>query len=120
MACTEGDTKIVSDHQTTKGDREEKKEKRRKDLALGTDERRGADELHGVTKRSLLSDASEGIQSLGHKVDVFLGATNLKDLLEFIRLIRGCGDDEKTIQKVHRDAMRALIVGAADARDASV
>lgn len=109
-------------------------------LAFATGDSGGADQLDGIAQRRLHSDAREDGESLfAHlhilllaaesKADIRLGlerrhrarrddghrlSPDLEDLLRLFFGVRRRDDDEQAIQQVNGDAVRALVIGAAD------
>ena len=53
-------------------------------------------------------------------LDVLLLAADLEDLPDLLLRVRHRRDDEQPVEQVDRDAVRRLVVCAADARDAAV
>mmetsp|Transcript_15709 Transcript_15709/g.33590 ORF Transcript_15709/g.33590 Transcript_15709/m.33590 type:complete len:340 (-) Transcript_15709:1208-2227(-) len=89
-------------------------------LALLADERSGNDHVNGVAQRRLHSDLGEQRERVVAHLDVLLLTANVQDLPNLLLGVWRGRDDEEAVEQVDRDAVRALVVGAADARDAAV
>jgi hypothetical protein len=82
--------------------------------------RAGAAHVDGVAEGGLDADLGEQRERVLAHLDVLLLAADVQDLLDLLLRVRARRDDEQPVEQVDRDAVRALVVGAADARDAAV
>ena len=84
------------------------------------DERGGGDEVNRVTQRRLVANLAEQVLRVLRHLHVLLLASNVENQAKLPLRVRLSGDDEQAVEQVDRDAVRGLVVGAADLGDAPV
>merc|ERR1719498_2186083 len=89
-------------------------------LALLAAERRAHDHVDRVSQGRLERDAREEVERLGQHLDVLILAADLEDAPHLGLLVRRGRDDHQAVEQVERDAVRALVLRAADLRDAAI
>ncbi len=89
-------------------------------LSFLADQVGSGDQLNRVSERGLFADLGEHNHGLLAHLDVLFLAADLQDLLDLVLLVRRGRNDEQTIEQIDGYAVRALIVGAANARDATI
>merc|ERR1719352_1239307 len=89
-------------------------------LALDAHEVRCGDEMQRVTERALRADLRQKRLRIFSHFHVLLLGTDVDDAPSLVLAVRLRGDDEHAVQEVDGDPVRALVVRAADVRDAAV
>lgn len=80
----------------------------------------GDDHVHGVPEGGVESELSEEVQGVLTHVHILLLRSELEDLADLALLVGLRGDDQEAVKEVDGDAVGALVLGAADGRDAAV
>lgn len=89
-------------------------------LSLSGSQGRCDDHVHRIAQGGLASNRRQQLHCFVCDIYIFLLTADLQNLANLLGIIGVRGDDQQTIQEIHRDTVRALILGSTDGGNTAI